>query len=158
MLSWLRELWAMRRYKRVNIVEFSKREVGINVFRLIGKPFPTVEEAFTWVFTHVKYVRENKDYWQTPCETLTRLAGDCEDGAILLASLFAQTVPDPWRVFVYLFEKPAHAVVVYRDKVYDWTNPSLREIPADWSFWYCFNFRNAYTTKQNFERWTQCKK
>jgi len=156
-LGWLHELWAMRHFKRVKIVEPSKRDTAINVSKLIGKPFPTVEDAFNWVVAHIRYVREDKDYWQTPFETLMRMAGDCEDGAILLASLFKQIVKEPWKVFVVVYERPAHAVVVY-GRIWDWTNPNLKKIPSDWRCLYAFNFRHAYTTKANFERWLKCRR
>lgn len=35
----------------------------------------------------ITYTGETPDYWQTPYETLNTKMGDCEDGAILLASL-----------------------------------------------------------------------
>lgn len=155
MFSWLRELWKMRNFKRVCIVERIKREGEIDVTKLIAKLFPTANDCFEWVVNNIKYVPETKDYWQLPHETLERKAGDCEDGAILLASMILSILPqsEKWRVFVYIFEKPAHAIVVYDDKVYDWTNPSLKEIPSDWVFWYCFNYRNAYTIKERVAEW-----
>jgi len=139
--------------KPCRIVETLKRNEPFEVSNFVRQVFPTVDDAFNWVVAHLQYVREDRDYWQTPFETLMRLAGDCEDGAILLAALFRQIVPDPWKVFVYVFERPAHAVVVYDGRVFDWTNPSLKEIPGDWRFWYCFNHHRAYTTKENLAKW-----
>jgi hypothetical protein len=136
-------------------VETTKRDEEIEVTKLIGKLFPTVEDCFEWVAKNIKYVPEAKDYWQLPHETLQRMQGDCEDGAILLASMFLSILPkkEKWKIFIYIFETPAHALVVYNGKVYDWTNPYLNEIPSTWAFWYCFNFRNAYTTKEHVAEW-----
>jgi len=157
MLNGIREYLHTRALglKPCKIVETLKRKQPVEVSSLIKKVFPSVDDAFNWVVAHLQYVREEKDYWQTPLETLTRLAGDCEDGAILLAALFRLIVKDPWKVFVYVFEKPAHAVVVYDGRVYDWTNPSLTEIPEGWRLWYCFNHRRAYTTSENLAKWRQ---
>ena len=155
MLSRIREFLYVRALglKPCKVVETLKRNEPVEVSSLLRQPFPTVDEAFNWLVAHIQYVREDKDYWQTPFETLMRLAGDCEDGAILLASLFRLIVKDPWKVFVYVFEKPAHAVVVYDGRVFDWTNPSLKQVPGDWRLWYCFNHRRAYTTSGNLAKW-----
>jgi len=151
----LSELWSMRKYKRVKIVEKNKRAEPFNVTTLI-QPF-TVDMVFQLLCDSVKYEMETEDYWQTPTETLKRGLGDCEDGAILLASLFLSVLPkrEWWRVFVYIFEKPAHAVVVYRGKVYDWMQKRvfpLREI-AHWKLWYMFNYRHAYAPRRNVKKW-----
>jgi len=155
MLDLLRELWVMRGYKRVKVVEKAKRAEAFNVTTLIQPLTP--EQVFQWVCRNIKFQRENRDYWQTPIETIRRGVGDCEDGAILLASLFNSVLPrsERWRVFVVIFEEPAHAVVVYRDKVYDWTQKRVFPLAEckNWKLWYMFNFRHAYTTKENVKKW-----
>lgn len=151
----LKEYLKMHKYARVRIVEKAKRAEPVEVTSLI-KPF-SVEDVFKWVCNNIKYRREAKDFWQLPSETLKRKRGDCEDGALLLASLFCSILPKSewWRVFVAVYAKPAHVVVVYRGMVYDWTQKQvfpLSKVP-DWRLWYMFNFRHAYTTKENVKKW-----
>jgi len=47
-----------------------------------------VAEAYEWVRTHVEYELDGEvDHWQSAVETLERRTGDCEDHAILMASI-----------------------------------------------------------------------
>jgi hypothetical protein len=58
------------------------------------------------VVRSIRYVADTKigrsEYWLFPVETIAMGAGDCEDGAILMASLIANCVPyeHQWRVRV----------------------------------------------------------
>lgn len=150
----------MRNYERVEIIEKDKRNTAFQVTTLIQQTAThsfLTELIFNWVCNNIKYVKEQKDYWKTPRETIIDGEGDCEDGAILLASLFYSLLPksERWKVFVHIYERPAHAVVVYDGTVYDWTQKRvfpLQEI-SDWKLWYMFNFRHAYTTKENVKKW-----
>jgi predicted transglutaminase-like cysteine proteinase len=64
---------------------------------IVGAPaYELSKEGFTairdWVAANVEYKSDEEqwgveDYWQTPEETLTLYAGDCEDFAILLCTL-----------------------------------------------------------------------
>ena len=154
-ISRLKEWWATRGYAKVKVFEQFKRAKPFNVCETL-KPL-TKDDLFQWVCDNIKYKREKKDYWKLPSETLNDKCGDCEDGAILLASLFLSVLPkrEWWRVFVYIFEEPAHAVVVYRGKVYDWTQKAVFPLSQtkSWKLWYMFNFRNAYTIKENIKKW-----
>ncbi|MGD0817276.1 MAG: transglutaminase family protein [Methanomassiliicoccales archaeon] len=49
-----------------------------------------VADAFDWVRDHIAYADDPNDYWQSASETLSWRTGDCEDYAILLASLIDQ--------------------------------------------------------------------
>jgi hypothetical protein len=44
-------------------------------------------EAYEWVRANVQYVGEAGDYWQSAKETMATMSGDCEDHAILMASI-----------------------------------------------------------------------
>lgn len=44
-------------------------------------------EAYQWVHSNVEYVDDVGDYWQSAEETMSSLTGDCEDQAILMASI-----------------------------------------------------------------------
>jgi transglutaminase-like putative cysteine protease len=44
-------------------------------------------EGYEWVRSHVAYASEEGDYWQSARETMTLMTGDCEDHAILMASI-----------------------------------------------------------------------
>ncbi len=46
-----------------------------------------VAEAFDWVRENIVYTDDAQDYWQSASETLSWRSGDCEDQAILLASM-----------------------------------------------------------------------
>jgi len=157
-IEFFREWWSMRNYVKVKVIEQDKRAEPFNVTTLIHRPKTDLAELFfEFVTRHVKYVRENRDYWQTPEETLVCGKGDCEDGSILFASLLQSALPrcERWRVFVAVYEQPAHVVVIYRGKVFDWTQKrvfSVKEI-SHWKLLYMFNFRHAYITRESVEKW-----
>ncbi|MDD1747501.1 MAG: transglutaminase family protein, partial [Methanomassiliicoccales archaeon] len=44
-------------------------------------------EAYEWVRDHIGYASDAGDYWQSAKETMTLMVGDCEDHAILMASI-----------------------------------------------------------------------
>jgi transglutaminase-like putative cysteine protease len=46
-----------------------------------------VADAFDWARDHIVYTDDPNDYWQSASETLSWRTGDCEDYAILLASM-----------------------------------------------------------------------
>jgi len=47
-----------------------------------------IAQAFEWVYSNIEYETDaGIDYWQSTDETLARRTGDCEDQAILLASI-----------------------------------------------------------------------
>jgi hypothetical protein len=47
-----------------------------------------IAQAFEWVYSNIEYKTDaGVDYWQSTDETLARMTGDCEDQAILLASI-----------------------------------------------------------------------
>ncbi len=46
--------------------------------------------AYEWVRRNIQYVADPQDYWQGANETLSLGTGDCEDQAILLASLIGE--------------------------------------------------------------------
>ena len=60
------------------------------MIRSIVQAFTTVKDIFDFV-SSLKYVKERKEHWQLPRETLIRGAGDCEDLANLLTSLLRAT-------------------------------------------------------------------
>jgi predicted transglutaminase-like cysteine proteinase len=58
-----------------------------------------------WVVDNIKYTSDSAaqgfvEFWQFPFETLSLRTGDCEDGAILLASLMIGAGVPPFRVRV----------------------------------------------------------
>jgi len=56
----------------------------------------TPEKAYYFVRDHIKYVDDPFDVWQDAYTTLNRVSGDCEDKAILLASLLIAMGYDAW--------------------------------------------------------------
>jgi transglutaminase-like putative cysteine protease len=49
-----------------------------------------VADAFDWVRDHIAYADDPQDYWQSSTETMAWRTGDCEDQAILMASIIDQ--------------------------------------------------------------------
>jgi hypothetical protein len=167
MCDWLRERWTMRGLKRVVIIEKDKRPEGtINVTKFFVDSFAVPcayndlinpHPFLNWVSTTIKSCSEPKDFWKFPEETMKDGFGDCEDGAILLANLLYHSGFPYWKILVSVYKTSTgfHVVVVYDGEVLDWTNPTTKEIPQEWKLWYCFNARNAYTTKDRVEEWKQ---
>ncbi len=59
-----------------------------------------------WVIDNIEYVSDLKnhgrmEYWSKPTETLSRMNGDCEDGAWLMGSLMLHAGVDDSKVFFY---------------------------------------------------------
>jgi hypothetical protein len=72
--------------RTVSVVQTIKAEVPGNYTIL------QVAEAYEWVRSHIEYQLElsGQDYWQSANETLTWGKGDCEDHAILIASIIGE--------------------------------------------------------------------
>lgn len=156
----------MHALKRVVIVERDKRGSPIDVTKFLSSGFTMSREinsaaeimsSLLWVANHIKYQREEKDFWKFADETIRDGFGDCEDGAILLASLvLADNKLIPYyEVLVNVFDTPAgyHIAVIVGNELQDWTSPNLKRVPSDWKLWYCFNRKHAYTTKEHVQEW-----
>ncbi len=55
---------------------------GYSILKVVG--------GYEWVRRNIEYVADDEDYWQSANETISRGTGDCEDQAILLASLIGE--------------------------------------------------------------------
>jgi len=83
-----------------------------------------------WVQSHIGYAYDTSvygsgDYWQLPRETLQLRTGDCEDYAILLASLYRAVGYDADRVFVIIGKNEnneAHGYLRVKLDVIGWVN------------------------------------
>ena len=162
MWDWLRERLVMRErgLTRCIIVERTKRAEAIDVrkfFRFMPELTTIVKECtiidacksnpyllLEWVKTNISYVPETADFWSYPLETLARMNGDCEDGAILLANLLLQAGYPYYKILIAVYG--GHVVVEFDGKIFDWTGAG---VPSNVPLWYCWNARNAYTTKEN---------
>lgn len=65
----------------------------------------TANECQKYVLKHIKYTSDEvslncEEFWQFPFETVASEVGDCEDGAILMASLMIVAGIPNWRVKV----------------------------------------------------------
>jgi hypothetical protein len=81
-------------YDRVNkLIDFS---VTAQIAQGVKEHFPggysimQVVDSYEWVRRNIEYVADPQDYWQSANETLSLRTGDCEDYAILLASLIGE--------------------------------------------------------------------
>jgi predicted transglutaminase-like cysteine proteinase len=118
-----------------------------------------------WVFSNIKQTSDEalhgvSDYWQTPTETLTLKAGDCEDFAILMVSMLrAYGVPKD-QVYVAVGDevnKNWHAVVLERYSYGAWVEfdpqtmddalPLGNNIALPYDISYCFNDQNGFNGK-----------
>lgn len=113
------------------------------------------------------------EFWQFPNETIVSHTGDCEDGAILMASLMLNAGIAPWRVRVAAglvqagkaAETGGHAYVTYcRESdnnwvVLDWCyledsrvpiakKPILNERPRYKEVWFSFNHLYSWSHKK----------
>jgi hypothetical protein len=129
----------------------------------------------------LKYVSDNNlgssEYWLFPAETLAMKQGDCEDGAILMASLLLNALPvdHRWRVRVAAgtvqssptAPEGGHAYVTYcRCKDNEWValdwcyyedskipvsdKPLISTMPHYKDVWFSFNDQSAWS-HINFE-------
>lgn len=172
MCDWLSEKLATRGLVRVPIIEekrvFNDKQVELDVrnffvnprnaeLQMIVKQFElsTVEDCKKWVFSYIAYAPEKKDFWQLPFETLTRRKGDCDDMAILTANFLLAIGKRYFDVMIHVVETPRgwHCFTTYKGKVVDPLFLSLTMIPEDWKFWYCWNRKSCYTSKENHKIW-----
>jgi len=136
----------------------------------------TVQNIQKWVVNNLKYTSDEtlgrSEYWLFPAETVEMLKGDCEDGAILIASMILCALPieHHWRVRVcagWVQEAPTapqggHGYVTYcrcSDNewvVIDWcyledSRISMEDKPLHKNnkyykdIWFSFNHKYAYS-------------
>lgn len=87
--------------------------------------------CLNWVIRNIKYKSEEKEQWQFCDETLTRKAGDCEDGAILLANIMLKSGIPYWRIWLNAgdVQGGGHAYLTYlAEKNNQW-------YILDWCYW-----------------------
>lgn len=85
----------------------------------------------SWICTTVVPTPEEKDYWQSPRETLDRCTGDCEDLAILFLNIYYQYTQIKGNLVLVHTDRAVtdggkinHAVVEIDGVVFDPQNPS----------------------------------
>lgn len=111
-------------------------------------------QKFVVKFLTYKYDSESQDcpeFWQFPFETLHSKIGDCEDGAILIASLCRAAGIPEWRIKVaagYVQSAPTapqggHGYAVYLADRPD-TSRGLEWVVLDW----CYYEDSKYTCEQ----------
>lgn len=108
-------------------------KAGIPVFK--GTYDTIAFKAHEWVYKNITYVSDKGEYWQNDLETITRMKGDCEDGAILIYSIMIRSGVPKNRIKViggkvFPDNKPAgyHAWCVYKRSDGVW-------ITLDWCFY-----------------------
>lgn len=142
----------------------------------VGDIDETVHHAQQWVCNRLKYVGDERfrvpEYFMFPGETLDLKTGDCEDGALLIASLALNAIPaeDSWRVRVaagfVLAGKGAseggHAYCVYcRQADNEWVamdwcydadpkvptarKPIIKNVPQYRAVWFSFNHEHSWS-------------
>jgi predicted transglutaminase-like cysteine proteinase len=115
-----------------------------------------------WVFSNIKQASDDalhgvNDYWQTPTETLSLKAGDCEDFAILMVSIMRAYGAPQDQVYVAIgtdANKSWHAVVLERYSYGAWVefDPENLDDPVlltdfltqYFDISYCFNDQGGF--------------
>ncbi len=126
----------MRRVLETDIQEYLREQNGDSVFFSSRRPGSFDYRAniiAEYVAEHISYERAGRiDPWQFPEETLCLKKGDCEDRALLLASLLLASGISPYNVRVCLgkmrlfFKRPAesadcdHVWVMYKSESGQW--------------------------------------
>ena len=73
------------------------------------------------VSKNVKFLPDDRECWQMPGETARLLAGDCEDGAILLANMLSSLGLDTVKIVCgALSTGVGHCIVEYNGIQLDW--------------------------------------
>jgi len=110
-------------------------------------PNETAIACQKWVVKNIKYIADDQsnkcpEFWQFPFETLAAGIGDCEDGAILLASLLVNAGIPAWRIKVaagYVQEAPTapqggHAYCIYLADRPD-SEKKMEWVVLDWCYY-----------------------
>jgi hypothetical protein len=120
-------------YDRINrLVDFS---ITTPIAQEVKARFPgafsmiQVVEGYEWVRRNIAYLADPVDYWQSANETMSKRTGDCEDQAILLASLVGELGGN---ARVNIIEGHAFPTVFVGDNVS--VVPSLRDSIASY-YW-----------------------
>jgi transglutaminase-like putative cysteine protease len=89
--GWNTETNPINYYDRINarVDERVVSSVIVQVHNEYPGDFSVLQvcEAYKWVRNNVAYSNDDGDYWQSATETMTLRTGDCEDHAILMASI-----------------------------------------------------------------------
>ena len=117
-----------------------------------------------WVFSNIKQDSDQalhgvSDYWQTPTETLSLKAGDCEDFAILMVSMMRAYGAPKDQVYVAVGNVNGdwHAFVVERYSYGAWVEFDPENVddavllggnmPLPYDISYCFNDQGGFNGK-----------
>lgn len=147
----LEHYWNHKRPPRVNFKYPARDGVQVDP-RIFYQPYDSTLVAYkndTFTFDEkasrclnyvqrtIQYISEKKEYWQFSYETMKRRAGDCEDGAVLLANMMLASGIPYWRIRLNAgwvhhpkAGKEGHCYVTYlREEDNQW-------YVLDWCYWY----------------------
>ena len=90
-----------------------------------------------WVINNIKYLSDKSqfnliEYWMYPQESLHVRAGDCDDGAILLANLMLVLGIPQWKIRIvagWTFDHQGHCYVTY------YCEETEKWVALDWCFY-----------------------
>jgi predicted transglutaminase-like cysteine proteinase len=109
--------------------------------------------ALKYVKNAIVYTADNKENWQWSNETLKRLAGDCEDGAILMANIMVKSGVPYWRIRLNAGDvmvantarTGGHCWVTYFSDNNEW-------VVLDWCYYYreSVNLKNKWKTAERY--------
>jgi len=137
--------------------------------------------ALQWIIKNIKYTSDKTqykmlEYWAFPFETMYHKKGDCEDGAILLASIMIKNGIPNWKIRVsagmafdpFHNKLEGHAYCTYyseeNDKwvVLDWCffpnqlkvkdRKSYKENPYYKDIWFSFNEKEAWGKNEDLRK------
>lgn len=123
---------------------FNKSYILEKVIRKMKLPKEDNKKAYAillWVMRNIKYtgdkeLHQQKEYWQTPEETIALKKGDCEDGALLIKSLALVAGISDYKMKICCgnVKGGAHAYVIYlRENIDDFRKGTWCVL--DWVYW-----------------------
>ncbi len=153
---------------------------------IIGTDDEKAYKSLIWVLNNLQYVTDpiqyhTPEYWAFPYETMKSKKGDCEDGAILLASIMLKNKIPSWKIrlsagFVFnpfTKQKEGHAYVTYyveeKNKwvVLDWSflpsrdqlkdRPAYKDMSNYGKIWFSFNNKFSWGKDEDLRK-TNAKK
>ena len=125
-------LYRARNNKDMNVLDFfNKNNCDVPIINAKNNDKKALA-CLNWVYLNINYVKELGENWQFANETIKRLMGDCEDGAILLGNLMRASGIPYWRIRINAGKVDGgnHAYITYLKE------SDNRWYVLDWCYWY----------------------
>lgn len=149
--------WDGRHHPIKQLVQPEEPDVK-EIARVLAQAPDFVDAAHTLIHSYTSYGREEGDFWRTPAESIRERVIDCDDSAILLASILRAGGIPADRVFVGVGlwevdgQSDGHAWVVIQDefgedRILESTASPEQPLRGKYHFEAIFNDRYAFATQ-----------